>query len=286
VTGAGGYLGSHVVRELVAARAEVVAAVKRPRGDPAAIVCDLLDQADVERLILSERPECVVHCAAEVPSHAAGYSDEQAAHRNAAMVRMLAKVAAGFSPLLFASSMTVYGLPAERPWVEGDAGDPQSAYGVGKWESERVLADAGVRALSIRLPGLFGAPRRSGLVYNTVRAMADGQTPVLPPTPVVWAAIHVKDAARSVARAALGVASGAIDPARLTPSAVHVSYAGSYAIDLFVRELAHHYGREVSYSVEHPRVRFDLSRATWLGIAPRGSLLAGAASLVSEEFPE
>lgn len=69
ITGAGGFVGAHLARELAAAGHEVIATdVVEPSGLPDDIPrrrCDLLDGGAVKALVADVRPDCVFHLAAQ-----------------------------------------------------------------------------------------------------------------------------------------------------------------------------------------------------------------------------
>ncbi len=257
VTGAQGLLGAQVVDALRALGAAVTATGRRPAED--VYCCDLLEASDVARMINQIDPDCIIHCAAHVPKAQDAYQDSGGAN---ASLRMLdAILAASDCPVVFVSSMTVYGVERERPIVEQDAGDPISAYGKGKLQGELRLRADGRPALAVRIPGLFGPARRDGLVYNVVNALRHNRgTPQLPPAATLWAAMHVEDAAESIVKLAL---SSIIDF-----GAIHVGYRGGYSIDSFISLACEIYGRHVDYRVRQPRFEFDLARAESRGVVP------------------
>ncbi|WP_368416825.1 NAD-dependent epimerase/dehydratase family protein [Falsiroseomonas sp.] len=274
MTGAAGYLGGHVVEAVRAAGRQVVGTSRDGSAGPA---CDLLDAEAVQGLIAAVRPAVVVHCAA---ARVGSYDDAAAATHSVEMTCLL--VGAGVERLVHISSMTVYAPNQPMPAQEAMA-DPQSAYGQGKREAEQVLeAASGVAATILRLPGLFGPPRRGGLVHQLCLAAALGTVPSLPASPVMWAAMHVADAAAVVARAAL-------DPAERTTT-LNVGYPGQYSIDRLVALVAQESGSALATDVAHPPFEMDLSRLhAAYGPAP-GSLrerlrvlLAAAAG--GAEFP-
>ncbi len=198
VTGAGGYLGGRVIGQL---RANGIESLGLARGGGSDLACDLLDAAGLRDVVDRTVPRVVVHCAAAVPRNAAGYDDAEAGTDSVRMVQNL--IDAGVTNIVFASSMTVY-RPGQRGPLREDRADPQSAYGRAKFEAEALLASAnGCSAVALRLPGLFGPPRRKGLVYALCEAIRKGRTPTLPAQPLMWSAMHVDDAASTMVRAAL-----------------------------------------------------------------------------------
>jgi len=259
VTGAGGYLGGRVIDQL---RARGVESLGLARGGGADIACDLLDVGGLRSVVDQILPRVVVHCAAAVPRNAGGYDDAEAGADSVRMVRNLLDV--GVANIVFASSMTVYG-PGQPGPLREDRVDPQSAYGRAKLEAEALLASAaGCGAVALRLPGLFGPPRRNGLVYALCEAIRKGGTPTLPAQPLMWSAMHVDDAASTMVRAALRPPG----PGFVT----NVGYAGPLSVSLLVQRLREIADAQIAYDVPHPSFEMDLGTLqSTLGL-PQGDL--------------
>src|SRR4051812_2048086 len=71
VTGASGFLGQGACAELLRRGHEVAALVRRPGSEPAgttAVAGDLADGAALAAALEAERPECIIHLAAEIAS--------------------------------------------------------------------------------------------------------------------------------------------------------------------------------------------------------------------------
>jgi nucleoside-diphosphate-sugar epimerase len=115
----------------------------------------------------------------------------------------------------------------------------------------------------LRLPGLFGPPRHGGLVYALCEAIINGKTPALPNKPIMWAAMHVDDAADVVARSALHHPGNSL--------IANVGYPDAQSISSLVRLLAELGGAEISYDVPHPKFQMNLSvLASTFGLPSRG----------------
>jgi len=196
----------------------------------AGLTANLTDARALGALLDRVNPTVVIHCAAMVPRAGAGYGDDAAAAASVAMLRGL--IEHGCPRIVFASSMTVYGVPGEAPVREEDAGPPFSAYARGKWQAEQLLLERGVAGdVALRLPGLFGPTRRAGLLYNAARAFLTRRDFKVDPAAGGWAAMAVDDAGEYLLRAVTR-------PAALAAEAVNVGYAGAFSVGSAVAAIA------------------------------------------------
>ena len=257
VTGAQGFLGAQVVSRLRDAGAVVIATGRRPNHE--IFRCDLSVAEDVTRLVDQVSPDRIVHCAAQVPRSLLEYHDGISAGASVCMLDSL--LSASACPIVFISSMTVYGTHRDRPISEHDAGDPTSAYGKGKWYGEQLLMSDGRPSFVVRIPGLFGPTRREGLVYNVVQAAKFGRSLELPTGPLLWSAMHIDDAASSIVKLALSPI--------IEFQAVNIGYRGKHSIETLVSMASEIYKQRVDYSVTQPLFEFDLTRAEIHDVVPR-----------------
>jgi UDP-glucose 4-epimerase len=152
VTGGAGYIGSHMVLELVDAGERVIVLDNLstgydwavPPGAPL-IVGESGDQERVGRLLRDEAVDAIIHFAASivVPD---SVRDPLGYYRNNTVnTRALIECAvqAGVRNFIFSSTAAVYGNPAEIPVTEDAALQPISPYGWSKLMSEVMLRDAG-----------------------------------------------------------------------------------------------------------------------------------------------
>lgn len=227
LTGASGYLGGQV---LAAHAARGLPCVPTSRSGRVGVACDLTEAVSVRALLAKVQPTVIVHCAALVPRTAGAYADADAARDSIAMTSVLAQNAS--CRIVLMSSMTVYGPQTPIPAVEDVAVAPEGAYARGKLEAERVLwrrCHSGDVAL--RLPGLFGATRRSGVLYNAACRLLLASSFELNAQPGFWSAMAVQDAAEYAVRAA-------VDGSEQPPQPVNVGYEGEFRLVDAVAQVA------------------------------------------------
>jgi nucleoside-diphosphate-sugar epimerase len=194
VTGAEGYLGTHVLELLNNRKIYCLGTARKSNKN--IIGCDLTSRSEVKELFKKVRPEAIIHCAASVPKEATAYDDDNAAKDSLLIVENIATFSE--CSVTFISSMTVYeneqmetGLSSEDLIV-----NPTSAYAVAKLKAENIFSNRCKNGfMALRMPGLFGSTRKSGLLYNVTKSFLQGQTPVLDAPFPLWAALDVRDAA-------------------------------------------------------------------------------------------
>ena len=162
VTGGAGYIGSHMVLELLSAGEKVVVLDNLSTGVRAAvpaeaqlIVGDVGDQEAVTGLMRRHGVEAVVHFAGSivVPDSVVdplGYYNNNTVKSRALMA---AAVAAGVKNFIFSSTAAVYGMPSTNPVSEMNELKPISPYGTSKLMTELMLADV-ARAHDFRYAAL------------------------------------------------------------------------------------------------------------------------------------
>jgi len=151
VTGGAGYVGSHMVHDLVDAGERVVVLDNLSTGFDWAlpeaarlIVGESGDEALVGSIVAAHRVTAIIHFAASiaVPDSVAdplGYYRNNTANSRALIA---AAIKAGVAHFIFSSTAAVYGNPAASPVAEDAAPDPLSPYGSSKLMTEIMLRDA------------------------------------------------------------------------------------------------------------------------------------------------
>ncbi len=183
VTGGAGYIGSHMVLELLDAGEKVVVLDNLTTGFrwaiPAAaelIVGDVGDEAALRQLFRSYPIEAVIHFAGSivVPESVAdplGYY-----HNNTVKSRtlMAAAIEAGVKQFIFSSTAAVYGDVKVNPVTETAPLVPMSPYGTSKLMTELMLKDAAFahdfRYVALRYFNVAGADPAGRSGQSTPRA--------------------------------------------------------------------------------------------------------------------
>jgi len=152
VSGGAGYIGSHMVHELVDAGEAVVVLDNLATGFDWAvaegvplIVGDTGDQPLVASIIAQHKIEAIIHFAAStvVPESVAdplGYYRNNTVNSRALIE---SAVKGGVRHFIFSSTAAVYGNPERMPVAEDTPTMPMSPYGSSKLMTETMLRDAG-----------------------------------------------------------------------------------------------------------------------------------------------
>jgi len=149
VTGGAGYIGSHVVRQLGEAGAEVVVLDNLIKGFRQAVTAsDLVvgDVGDVElvsRLLAEHQIDTVMHFAAHISVAESVAMPLKYYGNNTCATRSLlqACIENNIKNFVFSSSAAVYGIPQDGYASEESPTNPINAYGTSKLMSEWMLRD-------------------------------------------------------------------------------------------------------------------------------------------------
>jgi dTDP-4-dehydrorhamnose reductase len=154
VTGAGGMLGSDVVRAANFVNHEVVGATHSD--------LDVTDRAAVERFVFQERPDVVINCAAYTNVDGAEDDLGGAMDVNAEAACFVAAAASEIgAKVVYPSSDYVFDGSKSEPYVESDETRPQSIYAQSKLAGEKETSQANPRHFIARSAWLFGTAGRN-----------------------------------------------------------------------------------------------------------------------------
>lgn len=183
VTGGAGYIGSHMVIELIAAGHSVVVIDNLSTGfrwavapEATLIVGDIGDEALVARTLTEHGVDAIIHFAGSivVPD---SVSDPLGYYLNNTVKSrglIAAAVAAGVGKFIFSSTAAVYGDPEENPVSENARLNPMSPYGSSKLMTEIMLGDTArahpFRYVALRYFNVAGADPMGRTGQSTPRA--------------------------------------------------------------------------------------------------------------------
>lgn len=183
VTGGAGYIGSHMVLDLLDAGENVVVVDNLSTGlrgavPPAAnlIHGDIGDQAIIEAAIREHAVDAVIHFAGSIVVPESVANPLAYYHNNTVKSRALMEccVRADVKHFIFSSTAAVYGMPRENPVREDAELKPLSPYGTSKLMTELMLADVArahdFRYVALRYFNVAGADPKGRSGQSTPQA--------------------------------------------------------------------------------------------------------------------
>jgi dTDP-4-dehydrorhamnose reductase len=180
ITGAGGALGSVILRQLVREGTSAVGTLSVAGPAPGignTHRVDLADATAIGRLIKGMRPGIIIHAAAMTSVQSAYDNPTLAQAVNVGATKCIAESAetSGARLVYISTDMVFDG--ADAPYAEEAATRPLSVYGRTKADAERVVRSM-TGSLVIRLPLLYGLPgvERDTTFLNQMKALRRGES--------------------------------------------------------------------------------------------------------------
>ncbi len=182
VTGGAGYIGSHIVRQLVETGEKVIVLDNLSTGFRNAVlggelvIGDIDDRVLIERLIRERDIDTVIHLAAYTSVSESVREPLKYYKNNTCSGRTLLDVCAvtGIRHFIFSSSAAVYGIPQEAQVNENTSTAPINPYGTSKLMTEWMLRDLAavtkMRYVTMRYFNVAGSDPQGRIGQSTVNA--------------------------------------------------------------------------------------------------------------------
>ena len=186
LTGASGFIGSHLVDHLLARGDSVITLQRKPaasRTGLRTIEGDVLDSELLKRVIAENKPNEIYHLAAQsLPN--VSWEQPALTHRinvDGTLNVLEAVRAANYSPaIVFASSSSIYAA-SDLPICEDDLCRPSSPYGISKLAADHLcrlyVARHGLRVMCARPFFLIGARKTGDVCSDWARQIAARERP-------------------------------------------------------------------------------------------------------------
>ncbi|WP_226037322.1 NAD-dependent epimerase/dehydratase family protein [Aquibacillus saliphilus] len=195
VTGGIGFIGTHVVTELIKNNYDVAIIDNRCNDEHynhyVNVACYSVDINDyVDRIFEIERPDYVIHLAAQVDVNQSIADPGQDARSNILGTINILESCKKYDvkKLIFSSSAAIYGEPVYLPIDENHPQDPLSFYGISKRTAENYIATyCGINKINytiLRYSNVYGpAPIENNGEGNVIsiflQQMLDGESPTI-----------------------------------------------------------------------------------------------------------
>lgn len=147
MTGGAGFIGSHTA-DILAENGYEIAIIdnlsngKRENINPAAKFYDSdITKDDIAAIFGRERPDFVIHMAAQISLRKSFENPEEDAKQNilGTMKVLEASASHGVKKIIYSSTAAVYGEPAKIPVDESCLPNPNSPYGLDKYAAEKCI---------------------------------------------------------------------------------------------------------------------------------------------------
>lgn len=216
VTGASGFVGGVLCEELQRRGHEVSALVRRAGSEPPgtrALRGELSDGPRLSEILQRERPEWVMHLAAEIASQRSRHKLQEVNVAGTERLRDACLAVAGPDPgagprVVFCSTV-VTGDAHGALLTEEEPLPVTTPYGHSKQAGERLLLESGLPAIVVRPSHVYGP---GGWYANELIAQLrqPGRFAVVGSGENLWDVVHVADVARALVLAAESASAGSV----------------------------------------------------------------------------
>jgi len=177
ITGAAGFIGSHLADRLIADGHDIVGVDNFETGRPDNVndaVEFYVDDIGNPRSVLGRDIDAIAHCAA---SYADRDNWERDTRTNVIGTVKLCKAAQAFGVkrILYFQTALCYGNSPKSPVMLDAPLTPESSYAISKTAGESYIRNSGVSYVSFRLANIYGPRNLSGPIPTFYRRLSNGE---------------------------------------------------------------------------------------------------------------
>ncbi|PCJ56211.1 MAG: NAD(P)-dependent oxidoreductase [Planctomycetota bacterium] len=156
ITGASGLLGRSVLKELNKEINWKVIGLAFSRTSHELIKLDLTNATDTEKFLLNEKPDFLIHCAAERDPDICENKEEKANNINISATETLAKTCSKLNTTFIYISTDYVFDGLQPPYQPNASLNPLNKYGISKMEGEKIARLSNLNSIILRVPVLYG----------------------------------------------------------------------------------------------------------------------------------
>ncbi|MBI2654851.1 NAD-dependent epimerase/dehydratase family protein [Candidatus Woesearchaeota archaeon] len=166
VTGATGFIGEHLVKELHRRKFEVIGISKNNPNKK--LRCDIMDYKKLKRIFQKYSVDSVIHLAAFISDKPEDKEKMNLINVNGTKNVLKAAVSGNIKGFIYISSMSIYDKRNKIPINEESAKNPRDYYGLTKLRAEKTCMNYRNKfnIIILRYAGVFGCGKNHGAAYN------------------------------------------------------------------------------------------------------------------------
>ncbi len=213
VTGASGYLGKNLTKELLSRDINVLSIIRNKEKEyeesSNCLISDLCNKEKLFKKLKEFFPDVVIHCAAFIPKDSDKKEQFLSLQNNVMATKNLLSIMGeiGLKHLIFTSTISIYTGDKIRkntlPLNEMSNVDPQCFYGQDKLKAEKLCIDWSKKGINrkcdiLRFSGIHGGGRKDGVIYNFIKKFLLEEKLFIPSPSSRYSILSINDAVQSI----------------------------------------------------------------------------------------
>lgn len=186
LTGKTGYLGTEIFKYFSNKKIKV-RTIGRKNSD---IIVNLATEKKIKKKLIFKNDEILIHAAGFVPKKIEDYYNKKKNKQNIIILKNILQT--NIKYIIFISSFAVYGYKNKIVNKRLNINKHLNEYAKSKIICEKLLLESKKKIIIVRIPGIFGGNRKSGLIYNCIKNLILEKKNKFYDLHL-WTGIHIKD---------------------------------------------------------------------------------------------